>query len=190
MNLVIIYGPPAVGKLTTAQELSKITGYKIFHGHQTQDIIFPIFGHDSPTTKKLMPEIRFRIFEEAMKQNINLIFTCCPDPSAYDFMRQIVELSIRHEGSVLFARIYCNFEDECKRVESLSRKSYSAKLHSIEALSWALQREDLTRKVEFIGEHLEINNTLISAKEVAEKIREYYNIPLKPTDIDQHYKYF
>ena len=54
MNLILLYGPPAVGKLTTAKELASQIGYKIFHNHHTQDMVYPIFGFKSPVVDKLL----------------------------------------------------------------------------------------------------------------------------------------
>ena len=39
MKLIVIYGPPAAGKLTVSKELSRITGYKVFHNHLAIDFI-------------------------------------------------------------------------------------------------------------------------------------------------------
>jgi shikimate kinase len=33
MNFIVIFGPPAVGKMTVGQELARLTGYKLFHNH-------------------------------------------------------------------------------------------------------------------------------------------------------------
>ncbi len=33
MQLVYLYGPPGVGKLTVARELVALTGFKLFHNH-------------------------------------------------------------------------------------------------------------------------------------------------------------
>jgi tRNA uridine 5-carbamoylmethylation protein Kti12 len=35
VKLIFISGMPAVGKLTVAQELAKLTGYRPFHNHLT-----------------------------------------------------------------------------------------------------------------------------------------------------------
>ncbi len=35
MQLVFLYGPPGVGKLTVGNALSALTGYKLFHNHLT-----------------------------------------------------------------------------------------------------------------------------------------------------------
>ena len=45
MKLVIIFGPHAVGKMTVGQELSKITGLKLFHNHMTIDIVSDLFAN-------------------------------------------------------------------------------------------------------------------------------------------------
>lgn len=41
MRLIFIYGLPATGKLTVAQELAKRTGYKLFHNHLKRRIDSP-----------------------------------------------------------------------------------------------------------------------------------------------------
>jgi len=33
MNLVFLHGPAASGKLTVGRELSRLTGYRLFHNH-------------------------------------------------------------------------------------------------------------------------------------------------------------
>lgn len=39
MELVILFGPQAVGKMTVGQELAKQTGFKLFHNHMTIDLV-------------------------------------------------------------------------------------------------------------------------------------------------------
>ena len=39
MKLVILYGPPGVGKLTVGRELAARTGFKLFHNHLTVDLV-------------------------------------------------------------------------------------------------------------------------------------------------------
>jgi len=192
MNLVIIYGPPAVGKLTVATELAKQTSYKLFHNHYTQDMIFPIFFNKSRfSAYKLLGDIRLSVFEEAIKNNIDIIFTFCFEintPQIIDFVKQTVEMFNKFMAKSLFVRLYCDLEEQFKRVELPSRKSHSAKLNTAELLNWALQDKDLSSRIDFIGEHLEIDTTLIPVEEVAEKIRLYYVLPSNPSNID--FKYF
>ena len=39
MKLVIIIGPPAVGKMTIGQALEKITDLKLFHNHMSIELV-------------------------------------------------------------------------------------------------------------------------------------------------------
>ena len=43
MNFIIIYGPAAVGKMTVGKELSKLTGYKLFHNHMSIEFVLQFF---------------------------------------------------------------------------------------------------------------------------------------------------
>ena len=43
MKLIFIYGSPAVGKLTVAQEIAEQTDFKVFHNHLTIDAVTPVF---------------------------------------------------------------------------------------------------------------------------------------------------
>lgn len=38
MEFVLLYGPPAIGKLTIAKELQKLKGYKLLHNHLVVDL--------------------------------------------------------------------------------------------------------------------------------------------------------
>lgn len=188
MSLILIYGPPAVGKLTTAQELAKITGYKIFHNHHTQDMVYPLFHHKSPITDKLLADIRLTILETAMKENVNVIFTFCfENPQHVSFLKKLIKKSEKHGARTSFVRLYCDFEEQCKRVVAPSRKSFPAKLHSVAMLKWALKDKNIDSRIDFIGNHLEIDTTSLSAKEIAEKIRSYHHIPRRLTDIKFRY---
>jgi hypothetical protein len=40
-TLIFIIGPQAVGKMTVGHELSRMTGFKFMHNHQTIDLLLP-----------------------------------------------------------------------------------------------------------------------------------------------------
>src|SRR5438128_11279342 len=76
MKLILLYGPPAVGKLTIAKEIARLTGFKLFHVHLTADLVEPIFPRGTPSFPKLVWDIRYAVFAEAARANIDgLIFT-------------------------------------------------------------------------------------------------------------------
>ena len=44
MDLVILIGSGAVGKMTVGQELMKITDFRLFHNHMMIEPVLEIFG--------------------------------------------------------------------------------------------------------------------------------------------------
>jgi len=60
--LVIIFGPPAIGKMTVGQELSKITGLKLLHNHISLELANQFFPWSTPEFNRIDRLIRFGIF--------------------------------------------------------------------------------------------------------------------------------
>lgn len=56
--LVFIIGPAAVGKMTVGAELARRTGLRLFHNHQTIDLVLQFFPFGSPPYKRLVREFR------------------------------------------------------------------------------------------------------------------------------------
>ena len=54
MKLVFIYGPPAVGKLTVATELVKLTGFKLFDNHVSIDFVKSVFEFGTRRDKTVL----------------------------------------------------------------------------------------------------------------------------------------
>lgn len=75
MKLIIIFGPPAVGKTTIGKMLEQKTDFKLFHNHMVMDGVMHLFGVGSPSEDKLSRLIRESIIQEAALNKINLIFT-------------------------------------------------------------------------------------------------------------------
>ena len=134
MNFVVLYGPPAVGKFTVARELAKLTGYKLFHGHLTWNMVTPIFEWGSDTYKRVLPKVRRLVFEEAARSNTNLIFTFVYSPSRGHIAEtnyfQPVE---KCGGKLCLVRLYANKEVTEKRVTNRSRAE-AGKLNTVSAL--------------------------------------------------------
>jgi shikimate kinase len=43
MHFVLIFGPPAVGKMTVGHEVAQRTGFKLFHNHLSIEPLLGIF---------------------------------------------------------------------------------------------------------------------------------------------------
>jgi len=75
MKLLILFGPPAVGKTTIGKLIERATDFKLFHNHMVMDGIMHIFGVGTPSEDRLSKMVRTNIIEEAASQGTNLIFT-------------------------------------------------------------------------------------------------------------------
>ncbi len=75
MKLLVMYGPPAAGKLTVGKLLSQQTGMKLFHNHVSIDVAKQFFEWGTPGFEAIVYNLRKTIFEEAAKANLDLIFT-------------------------------------------------------------------------------------------------------------------
>ena len=58
MNLIILIGAGAVGKMTVGQELMKIKDYRLFHNHMMIEPVIEIFGkYEGAVVNKLRDDI-------------------------------------------------------------------------------------------------------------------------------------
>jgi hypothetical protein len=64
MTLVVLFGPPAVGKMTVGLELERLTGLRLFHNHMTVDLVLRFFPFGTPPFQRLVSELRTRLCEE------------------------------------------------------------------------------------------------------------------------------
>ena len=61
MKLLLLYGPPAVGKLTIAKALARLTAFQVFHAHLTVDLVTAIFPRGTPAYQHLLWDIRYAV---------------------------------------------------------------------------------------------------------------------------------
>lgn len=74
-ELLLIIGPPAVGKMTVGGEVCARTDFRLFHNHHTIEPLLEIFGFGTPPFNTLNDEFRRRVIEEAAAAGTRLIFT-------------------------------------------------------------------------------------------------------------------
>jgi broad-specificity NMP kinase len=177
MKIIIIHGAPAVGKLTVAEELSKITRYKVFHNHLVLDLVNSVFDSKKKIFWEVVSDIRLQIVKEAIKQKIKGIIYTQSDIASdkFDFVKKIIKESERTKSSVYFVHLICSKEELSRRVKLDSRKEFN-KTISIKKLKESFKKWDFETKFPF-GKTIEIDNTRLSANKTAQKIK--LNINLK-----------
>src|SRR5271163_1436558 len=109
MKLIFLYGLPATGKLSVAQELAAMTGYKLFHNHLTVDLLLSVFDFGSPGFVALREEIWLSVFDQAALSQLQaLIFTFAPEQTVSDgFLEKTLETITKRGGEVEFVELVC-----------------------------------------------------------------------------------
>jgi hypothetical protein len=171
MKLVFIYGPPAVGKLTVAQELARLTGFRLFHNHLTVDLVTSLFPFGSQPFVSLREEIWLAAFKEAATHDISLIFTFNPEKTVRgQFIEQAIEAIEPAGGSISFVELTCDQHELEVRIESSSRKQFG-KLSSLE--QYRTLRESGAFLYRDIPHDLSLDTTDRSPLDTAVLIRDY-----------------
>lgn len=174
MKLILIYGPPAAGKLTIAKELSAITGIKVFHNHMTIDLAEELFDWGTTGFWTVVDTMRFSVFEEAAKADMDLIFTlvyCAPFDVLYvDRIKRSIE---EYGGEVCFIRLQCTPEILKERVILEDRKQFG-KISTVESLEQLMSKGDIFAAAPYEG--IEIDTCRMTPLEAADAIADHFSL--------------
>ncbi|MGM9988426.1 MAG: AAA family ATPase [Bacillaceae bacterium] len=186
MKFVLVFGPQAVGKMTVGQELAKITDLKLFHNHMTIDLVSHFFDFGTKEGRKLVTLFRQEIFEAVAKSDLaGMIFTyvwAFNMQEDWEYVKQVSQLFESRGGTVYYVELEADVEERLKRNKTPNRLEHKPKKRDIE---WS--ENDLRSSMEryrlnsLDGEinypnYMKINNTNLSAKEVAKIIKDKFQL--------------
>jgi AAA domain len=175
MNLVFIYGPPGVGKLSVARELSRLTGYRLFDNHVSIACARSVFDFGTPHFWNAVGKIRRAVFEEAAAARVSLVFTYVySHPNDAPHVERFCGLFEAQGGRALLVRLVCTREELERRLTRAERAS-AGKLASLDTFRELTERLDIFSPI--VGhESLEIDNTGLAPEEVARLIVAHYRL--------------
>ncbi|TDL74265.1 shikimate kinase [Rhodococcus qingshengii] len=186
MKFVLIFGPQAVGKMTVGQELAKITGLKLFHNHMTIEMVTPIFDFGTKEGQRLVSLFRKEIFEAAAKSDLEgLIFTyvwAFNHPSDWNYVNEVCKIFESRGGTVYFVELEADLNERLERNKSPHRLEHKPTKRNIEwsenNLKKSLEKYRLNSLEGEITkeEYIRINNTSMSAEEVAKVIKDKFQL--------------
>jgi len=108
LKLVILYGPPAVGKLSVAEALAERTGFRVLHNHLLIDLATALFDHGTPAARDFTRHLREVSLEAARTQNLPgviLTFVYARDRDAY--ILSLCNGAEAHGDEVCLVHLYC-----------------------------------------------------------------------------------
>ena len=183
MNLVIILGSGAVGKMTVGRELMKITDYRLFHNHHMIEPVIEIFGK---VDGALVGKLREDIFDAFLKTDYSgMIFTymwAFDMQSDWDYMRSVAEKFESTGGSVYYVELVADRAVRIERNKSENRlNNKPSKRDVVLSEDRMLREETKYRLVSNDGEipfenYIKIDNTHLEPAEVARMIKDRFNL--------------
>ena len=189
MDLVVIIGPQAVGKMTVGRELEKRMDARLLYNHETIDL-FAKFLDYGEETFRLSDQTRKELFKAFVKNKTNkvasIIFTVVV---AFDlkedveFLQEISDIFLNADGRVFFVELEADLETRLERNVGESRLAAKPSKRNVEfsrnELLKTHEKHRLNSLPNEVDErfqpvnYLRINNTYLEPEETAERIAEF-----------------
>ncbi len=184
-TLVMIIGPPAVGKTTVGAELSKITGFPLFHAHLSIEAILPVFDFGTAPFNRLVTSIREGVFSEVVNSDLpGLIYTyvwAFSHPGDLAYVQNLASIFESAGGRVVFAELKADLGVRLDRNEGEDRlaakQSKRDVKNSRKRLLEAEEEYQLNSDGDFpLPEHILIDNTSLDPETVAHRIADHFSL--------------
>jgi hypothetical protein len=180
VKLVILFGPPAVGKMSVGFELERLTGLRLFHNHMTIDLVLRFFDFGTPPFQRLVNEFRTRIFEEVAASDLpGLIFTfvwAFDDPRDKQFIDGVCEIFRSQGTDIFFVELSAPLDERLRRNETELRLAEKRPKRNLEQSRRNLLTTDQRHKTNtqddffYPERHLFIDNADLAPDFVARQI--------------------
>ena len=181
MDLIVLIGSGAVGKMTVGQEMMKITDFRLFHNHMMIEPVIEVFGdYCGPVVGRL----REVIFEEFLKTKYRgMIFTymwAFDMREDWDYIRSVAERFEATGGNVYYVELVADQAVRLERNKTENRLRNKASKRDLAVSQERLLREDsryrlVSREGEIPFEnYIRIDNTRLEPDEAARLIKDKF----------------
>lgn len=183
---LFIIGPSAVGKMTVGSVIAERTGLRLFHNHQTIDLVLPFFPFGSKPFRRLVDQFRTGIFEEVAQSHLpGLIFTyvwAFDQPQDATFVEGLAEIFRSRSSRVLFVELQADLDARLSRNESAFRLAQKPGKRDVVASRRRLlevqEKHQLHSRDYFAGrsDYLLIDNTRLTPDAVAAQVIDTFGL--------------
>jgi tRNA uridine 5-carbamoylmethylation protein Kti12 len=176
MKIIVIYGPPAVGKLAVAQELANITGYKLLHNHLAIDLVESVLDRKKNKFWELIDSYRLSLLDAAAQESVDGVILTSVNIKGKDdaFIKSLIDIAKKNSGDIYFVHLKCEMNKLKGRLQEPSRKEHG-KLMDIKTFERFVSENDVFDPIPFV-DSFSIDNTNVSAAEAAMRIKKHYKL--------------
>ena len=181
---VFIIGAPAAGKMTIGQELSKLTGATLFFNHQSIDFALEIYQDFTEEMWEFVRGMTFSFLGASARNQRYVILTDVIDFSnQYQllYLKQIQDLLDDYNQEILFVELETSLEERLRRNQTENRLKHKPLKRHIEVSEREILETAETLQLNSqhqpneLHHYFKINNTNLSAEEVAKQIQDKMN---------------
>lgn len=195
-NLIVICGPQAVGKMTVAESLRDKLRYNMMINHDSIEMSDKIFGFGTPAQKEFNTFFREKVFELAVKHNVDLIFTyvCAFELlQEREYLTMLEDLFKSNGGQFYFVELSASLATRLERNETPHRMERKASKRDI---AWS--KSNLLKDAEnhrlnsdegeiWFENHMKIDNTNLCPDEVADMVIEKFKLIANDKDKKEYH---
>lgn len=175
MKLIILYGPPAVGKLTVAKLLAQQTGVKLFHNHLSVDLVASILSFADEDFWPEVRSIRNRMFAFSAKKKQDLIFTYVYDYGEFEeHINGYIKAYEKEGGEICLVQLTADKDEIVKRVINESRHNTHKIKKPAELLDY-MSKHELFKPMKG-RKSLTIDNTNLPPEKVVDQIIAHFHL--------------
>jgi hypothetical protein len=193
-RLVILFGPPAVGKMAVGRELARLTGLRLFHNHMAIEPALELFAYGSGAFNEYVRELRNGVFREAAHSDTpGLIYTCMwdmDDVETREYIDEVVELFRTNGAPAHFVELSAPLEVRLLRNRTelrLREKPSKRDVDASEARLLANETRRLNTSEDFFypDRHLRLDTTAMTAADAAHRIVKELGLPTVVHGVDR-----
>jgi hypothetical protein len=183
VRLLLIIGPPAVGKMTVGRAVADRSTFRLFHNHHTIELLLDVFDYGTPPFRTLNSEFRRRIVEEAAEAGTDLVFTFVWDLDLAEETEWLADLVAPYGDRVAVVELVAGLDTRLERnrtehrlAEKKSKRDLEwsdANVRGMEAdyrMSSVPGRDAPGERLLARWPHLVVDNTDLPAGETADRI--------------------
>jgi hypothetical protein len=180
-----IVGPQAVGKMTVAIEVQRLTGVPLLHSHLFSDPLTDFFEFGTTPYHRILKQIQDGVFDEMVATRRSMIATGIPpfqEPALMDHLVAWAKRVSDVGGETLFVELHAPLEIRKERSRSELRRSRKKTDWATDEVLTELAKHHMTAKdagVTLPGQHLTFETSQLEAADVAVDIVEKFDLPLK-----------